>query len=162
MPAPEDLGLISTSSLVRLVLTWSCLSSHLAVSGDSSEVEFRHKRRVVARSSLRVRVPQMVQVVEAQHLGLGSDAEQVVKGLRHAAGAVRGFSAGHQVIRQAELSKGAVWAAGEDALNCVVPLLRRSGLTACIAPRIRRGLHPALLVKAEPLTLAYIRDRGTV
>ena len=117
---------------------------------------------MVARGTLCVRVPEMVQVVQAQHLRLRSDAEEVVKGLRHTAGAVRGFSAGHQVIRQAELGEGAVWAAGEDALNRVVPLLRRSGLTACIAPRIRRGLHPALLVKAEPLTLAYIRDCRTV
>ena len=117
---------------------------------------------MVARCSLRVRVPEMVEVVQAQHFRLGSDTEQVVKGLLHASGAVRGFSAGHQVIRQAELGEGAVWTAGEDALNRVVPLLRRSGLAACIAPRIRRGLHPALLVKAEPLTLAHIRDRRTV
>ncbi len=109
-----------------------------------------------------MRVPEVVEVVQAQHLRLRSDAEQVVKGLRHAAGAMRGLGPGREVIRQAELSKGAVRTAGEDALNRVVPLLRRSGLAACIAPRIRRGLNPALLVKAEPLTLAHIRDRRTV
>ncbi len=62
--------------------------THLAVSGGSSEVEFRQERRVVARCSLGVRVPEVVEVVQAQHLRLGSNAEQVVEWLRYAAGAM--------------------------------------------------------------------------
>lgn len=136
--------------------------SYLAPAADGSGLEFHNQRRVIARCSLGMRVPEVMEVVQAQHLRLGSDAEQMVKGLRHAAGAMRGLSPGREVIRQAELSKGAVWTAGEDALNCVVPLMRRSSHTARVGPRLRRGLHLPLFVKAEPLTLAHVWDRRTV